>query len=194
MFDCRRRTLEAWQRSRVSALALQCSADSISRRISSTRHTVMRCPSLTGLGNRPDLTPSHHVDLLTGMGFPGPIMRDKRRKPVRGILSCCDTPRLRPLTMDGVLHVSTMAVTEFSYGLIEFGMRQTEFSFGWSPNARSRVRQYRSGGTRAPVPGTSAQYPHQVSIPTNSNPKQSSPVRRSWLPMDCIYSPLWPFL
>lgn len=36
-------------------------------RMSSIRQTVMRPPSLTGLGNRPVLTPSHHVDLHTGI-------------------------------------------------------------------------------------------------------------------------------
>jgi hypothetical protein len=50
-------------------------------------------------------------------------MLDKRRNPVRGILSCCDTPRLHPMTVAS-LHVSTMAVTEFSYGLAEFGTRK----------------------------------------------------------------------
>lgn len=35
--------------------------------MSSTRQTVTRGLSLTGLGNRPDLTPAHHVDLPTGM-------------------------------------------------------------------------------------------------------------------------------
>jgi hypothetical protein len=43
-------------------------AFSIRARMSSTRHTVMRGPSFTGLGKRPDLTPAHQVDLLTGIG------------------------------------------------------------------------------------------------------------------------------
>jgi hypothetical protein len=36
-------------------------------RISSTRQAVMRGLSLTDLGKRPDFTPAHQVDLLTGM-------------------------------------------------------------------------------------------------------------------------------
>jgi hypothetical protein len=36
-------------------------------RISSTRQTVMRGPSFTGLGKRPDLTPAHQVLFDTGM-------------------------------------------------------------------------------------------------------------------------------
>ena len=34
--------------------------------MSSARHAVIRGPSLTLFGNRPDLTPAHQVDLLTG--------------------------------------------------------------------------------------------------------------------------------
>lgn len=40
----------------------------MSARISSTRHAVMRGPSLSGAGKRPDFTPAHQVDLLMGMG------------------------------------------------------------------------------------------------------------------------------
>jgi len=35
--------------------------------MSATRQAVIRGPSLTGRGKRPDLTPSHQVDLLTGI-------------------------------------------------------------------------------------------------------------------------------
>ena len=45
----------------------QAAPFSISRRISSTRHAVVRGPSFTGAGKRPDFTPAHHVDLLTGI-------------------------------------------------------------------------------------------------------------------------------
>src|SRR5204863_460167 len=58
-------------------------------RISSTRHAVMRGPSLTGFGNRPDLTPSHQQLFLTGMiGGTGcsavgsPIICGKRWKTI----------------------------------------------------------------------------------------------------------------
>src|SRR5262249_15317829 len=71
---------------------------SISARISSTRQAVIRGPSFTGLGKRPDLTPSHQVDLPTGMtaGIGGsalgsPMIWGRRRKPVSGrwcILDC----------------------------------------------------------------------------------------------------------
>jgi hypothetical protein len=53
-------------------------------RISSTRQAVIRGPSLTGLGNRPDLTPAHQVDLQTGMGPRGAMIRGRRTRPVFG--------------------------------------------------------------------------------------------------------------
>jgi hypothetical protein len=37
-----------------------------SRRMSSTRHAVVRGPSLTGRGKRPLLTPAHHVERPIG--------------------------------------------------------------------------------------------------------------------------------
>src|SRR3954467_12834639 len=49
--------------------------------MSSTRHAVMRGPSLTGFGNRPDLIPAHHVDLLTGIGPFGARMELSRTNP-----------------------------------------------------------------------------------------------------------------
>jgi len=64
--------------------------------MSSTRHAVILTPSvLTGAGKRPDLTPAHQVDLLTGiiggiggmdLGFP--MIWGRRRYPVSG--SWCD--------------------------------------------------------------------------------------------------------
>lgn len=61
--------------------------------MSSTRQAVVRAPSLTGDGYLPDLTPAHHEDLLTGMiggvggvDFGLPIICDRRRKPVLGIV------------------------------------------------------------------------------------------------------------
>ncbi len=35
--------------------------------ISLTLQAIVLGPSFTGCGKRPDLTPAHHVDLLTGM-------------------------------------------------------------------------------------------------------------------------------
>jgi hypothetical protein len=52
--------------------------------MSSTRHAVMRGPSFTGFGKRPDLIPAHHVDLLTGIGPAGAMMEERRTKPVLG--------------------------------------------------------------------------------------------------------------
>ena len=51
---------------RIEALH-RCPAVSMRFRISSTRQAVMRGLSLTDLGKRPDFTPAHQVDLLTGM-------------------------------------------------------------------------------------------------------------------------------
>jgi hypothetical protein len=41
---------------------------SINARISSTLHTVIRGPSFSGLGKRPDFTPAHQVVRPIGMG------------------------------------------------------------------------------------------------------------------------------
>lgn len=65
--------------------------DSTRARIDSTGHAVTRGPSLTGLGKRPDATPAHQQDFLTGMigGIGGsalelPMICGNRRKPVSG--------------------------------------------------------------------------------------------------------------
>jgi len=50
--------------------------------MSSAFHAVVRGPSLTGLGKRPVLHPSHHALLLMGTNFK---TWGKRRKPVAGI-------------------------------------------------------------------------------------------------------------
>ena len=50
--------------------------------MSSAFHAVVRGASLTDLGNRPVLHPSHHALLLMGIKF---RTWDKRRKPVDGI-------------------------------------------------------------------------------------------------------------
>src|ERR1700730_9150766 len=59
---------------------------SIKARISSTRHAVVRGPSLTGLGNRPLLMPAHHDERPTEIGPVGARMEERRRKPA--IESC----------------------------------------------------------------------------------------------------------
>jgi hypothetical protein len=56
----------------------------MSARISSTRQAVIRGPSLIGFGNRPVFTPSHQVDLETGIGPVGARIVERRRKPVSG--------------------------------------------------------------------------------------------------------------
>src|SRR5690606_5948075 len=61
---------------------------SIRARMSSTRQTVMRGPSLIGFGNRPDATPAHHVDRLTGIGPRGARIDDRRTKPIAGNVDC----------------------------------------------------------------------------------------------------------
>ena len=50
--------------------------------MSSTRHAVVRGPSFTGLGNRPDFTPDHQVDLQTGIGPFGARISEILMKPV----------------------------------------------------------------------------------------------------------------
>src|SRR5262249_52935493 len=86
------------------AVAARHPADtrSISERISSTRHAVTRGPILIGFGKRPDFTPAHQVDLLTGMGPRGARMARKRTNPVRGSSLSWDIARLR-LVKDGAV-------------------------------------------------------------------------------------------
>lgn len=50
--------------------------------MSSTRHAVIRGPSFTGFGYRPDFTPAHQVDRLTGIGPWGAMIDAKRSRPV----------------------------------------------------------------------------------------------------------------
>ncbi len=50
--------------------------------MSATRQTVILGPSLIGRGNRPDLTPAHHVDFETGIGPDGARIDFRRTKPV----------------------------------------------------------------------------------------------------------------
>lgn len=56
----------------------------MSLRISSTRQAVVRGPSFTGFGKRPDATPAHHVERATGIGPLGARTEDSRTKPVCG--------------------------------------------------------------------------------------------------------------
>ena len=67
--------------------------------MSSTRQAVTRGPSFTGLGKRPDLTPSHQQDFFTGMmggigGFAleSPMIWGSRRNPVSGSECICIRP------------------------------------------------------------------------------------------------------
>ena len=49
--------------------------------MSLANQTVVRGPSLRGLGKRPDLTPCHHVDFETGIGPVGARIEESRTKP-----------------------------------------------------------------------------------------------------------------
>jgi hypothetical protein len=61
--------------------------------MSSTFHAVVRGPSFTGLGKRPDLTPAHQVDRPTGIGPAGARIAASRTNPVFGRSSLlCSTP------------------------------------------------------------------------------------------------------
>src|SRR5437763_5122953 len=57
---------------------------SMRARMSSAFHAVIRGLSFTGLGNRPALTPAHHVDRDTGIGPVGARICLTRTKPVSG--------------------------------------------------------------------------------------------------------------
>jgi hypothetical protein len=58
--------------------------------MSSTFHAVVRGPSFTGLGNRPDFTPAHQVERPTGIGPLGANIEGSRTKPVSGKDFCCN--------------------------------------------------------------------------------------------------------
>jgi hypothetical protein len=66
--------------------------------MSSARQAVMRGPSFTGLGNRPCLTPSHQLDLLTGSGPLGARIWARRtnRGPSRSVESAGRCGPARP--------------------------------------------------------------------------------------------------
>lgn len=80
--------------------------------MSSTRQAVVRGPSLTGWGKRPDLTPAHQVDLLTGIGPRGARIDESRTKPVGGNVGCSDMMRLHSMANDGDVKGPGQAVAE----------------------------------------------------------------------------------
>jgi len=82
-------------------------------RISSTRQAVIRGPSFTGFGYRPDFTPAHHVDLLTGIGPRGARMEERRTKPVSESAVRCDMSCPRSSVNEGVLLNPSTLVAEF---------------------------------------------------------------------------------
>ncbi len=81
--------------------------------LSSTRQAVMRGPSFTGFGKRPDLTPTHQVDLLTGIGPFGARIEGRRTKPVSGKLLKLRIERLRRVKDGTVLCRPRMGEAEF---------------------------------------------------------------------------------
>ena len=80
----------------------QAAPFSINRRISSTRHAVVRGPNLTGFGKRPSLMPAHQVDFDTGIGPRGANIDARRTKPVSGSVACCAKVRLHPIQDEGI--------------------------------------------------------------------------------------------
>lgn len=89
--------------------------------MSSTRHTVIRLPSFTGLGKRPSLMPAYQVDLLTGIGPRGAMMDRRRRKPIAGSSVNFDMVPPRSVGREAVLGVSRVELGEFGLRLTEFG-------------------------------------------------------------------------
>lgn len=83
----------------------------------------MRGPSLTGLGKRPVFTPAHQVDLLTGIGLPGPMMEDNLRKPVLGSSETFDMKQPRSIEDDEVLCRRFSSLAELGFGKTEVGFR-----------------------------------------------------------------------
>src|SRR3546814_3706471 len=89
--------------------------------MSSTRHAVMRGPSLTGFGNRPSLMPAHQVDLLTGIGPLGARIEASRTKPVAGRSVMFGMMPPRVVACEAVLGRAVQRMAEFGFGLTEFG-------------------------------------------------------------------------
>jgi hypothetical protein len=75
----------------------------ISWRISSARQTVILGPNLRGFGKRPDFTPAHQVDLLTGIGPLGARMHASLTKPLAGNSGSCGMDHLRSVEEEEVL-------------------------------------------------------------------------------------------
>jgi hypothetical protein len=73
----------------------------------------MRGPNLTGLGYRPDLTPSHQVDLLTGIGPCGAMMEGSLTKPVSGSAPWFDIDCIRPIHDGAILACAASREVEF---------------------------------------------------------------------------------
>jgi hypothetical protein len=86
--------------------------------MSSTRQAVVRGPSFTGFGNRPSLTPAHHVDFETGIGPFGAKIEVRRTKPVSGSTADCTMMRLRAVEHEEGLGGARMQVVDIdSFGV-----------------------------------------------------------------------------
>jgi hypothetical protein len=97
--------------------------------MSSTRQTVIRGPSFTGWGNRPDFTPAHQVDLLTGIGPLGARIDASLKNPVSGREKWSGIDSLRPMADEAVLEGSTVCEAEFGLADTEFGKNATLYRF-----------------------------------------------------------------
>jgi hypothetical protein len=90
--------------------------------MSSARHAVMRGPSFTGFGKRPDLMPAHHVDLLTGIGPAGAMIEESRTKPVFG----------RGLCRVSEMSSAIVSLRATQHGAILDDLRVSETEFGFA--------------------------------------------------------------
>jgi hypothetical protein len=133
--------------------------------MSSTLQTVVRGPSLTGFGKRPDLTPAHQVDRPTGIGPVGARIDASLTKPSRGRIP------LFWLSISGVssLCIATLpnsrmaqaATFHLKSPLLLVGLSRSDQSTGINPR-KSRFAARHCGSSFAPEPTTSTKTPSDL--------------------------------
>ncbi len=124
--------------------------------MSSTRQAVVRGPSFTGSGKRPDLTPAHHVDLETGIGPSGPRIDLSRTKPVSGKVKQFRTKASYSKAEAGSRDLLVRRRYSWTHRACgRFGLHETEFGYGVTI-ARA---------IQTPFSATSSRYLHPALIP-----------------------------
>ena len=105
--------------------------------MSSTRQTVIRGPSLIGLGKRPVLMPCHQQDFLTGIsggegGFElgSPMIWRRRRKPVSGSWVISSSPRKAVISHGWIVWICRTSFKETEGDFLGSSFRKGETQIG----------------------------------------------------------------